>query len=75
MQKLLAAGKDVSRPWMIGDDPTKDITAARAAIGAVTLRKLPSTEPREPEAGAPDLVFDDFEALHDYFARLLVRSR
>lgn len=75
MQKLAAAGKDTSRPWMIGDDATKDIAAARAAIGAVTLRKLPSTDPAEPEAGAPDIVFDDFEALHDYLARLLSRSR
>lgn len=69
LQKLRASGFDTRRPWMIGDDPDKDVVGARQAIAAVTLRKVASLADADVRAGSPDAVFDRFEHVRDHVAR------
>jgi putative hydrolase of the HAD superfamily len=57
--------------WMIGEEPLKDIAAARSAVGAVGVQKRHDGVPvHETGPGAPDAVFEHFGDLRRFFSKL-----
>ncbi len=62
LEKLGTPGE---RTWMIGDDPVTDILGARC-FDMATLQKRHHGVTIGSEENEPDLVFDDFSALHRF---------
>ena len=59
---------------MIGDDLDCDLAGARAAVGALTLQKLPPGAKPPAESGGADAAFDRFGSIRTLVRRTLDRA-